>query len=811
MPDARPEHVPQGDPCVRCGLPPSEHRTVRLRDEYYAMYQGRNSGVIAERRKNYQRTPQARAVRRAWRKLNPEDRVIIGVDGEGWTDRETGEHHYSYMCASTSEGRYWEVEGIDGKGLKTEAIFDFLLGLPQLSLIMGFSLGYDKTKWIEGMPAISIHFLNHPELRPGKWGPRGIWWSKYRINSISTKFTLELVSKRILDDQSAIESSRHVIVWDLFRFFGKAFVPALKDWKTGSTEELEAIQKMKDDRGNFNGIQDREKLYCRAECRLMAQMATTLVQAHDDADLKLRTYYGPGSTASIMLGKMDAKGNKAPIPDEMKRIVDMSFFGGRFEHSWVGPVRGMWSYDIASAYPFAMTQLPCFKHGQWRLVKRPTVRQIEEAKAASVHWRLPMTDSVRIVEQSLGEKLQKVVKVAGRAAERAWGPFPFRLMDGNILFPVVARGGWVWKQEYLAALNSGVFPNVECTEAWLWESDCSCPPPFAKPVADYYCLRLEWGKDGKGLVVKLGLNSDYGKLAQRVGHPPFQDIVSAGIITSTCRGMLLTAAGYAKDPWSITGFATDSIQSTEPLDLPAPPITGTEDKAREKGKFPLGAWDGSGQNSGEDTFLIRPGMRFKINCSRCAAPVNRCTCAPCPKCRKSATECMCSAKTAARGIGVRTLHNNRVKVLEAWEDIPCGDIHVQQPPVFWGSKSCIRPDTRTRETLELLLTGRIDLKRVLDAMAGGFVRDEKYGRWLTPEPRRLSYSPLPKRPRIVDSSSTTSARRMLTWALDDSQGESLPYGVTEVSEIVRELQELKMLESEQPDQGGLQSLMGEDE
>jgi hypothetical protein len=657
---------------------------------------------------------------------------------------------------------------------------------------------------------MSIHFLNHPELRPGKWGPRSIWWSRYRINRVSTKFSLELIEKRILEDQSSIESKRNVVVWDLFRFFGKAFVPALKDWKTGTPEELEAIQAMKDQRGNFQGIDEREKLYCRSECRLMAQMAKTLVEAHDEADLKLKTYYGPGSTASVMLTKMHAKENTAKVPEEMGRVVDMCFFGGRFEHSWVGPVQKLWSYDIASAYPFATTQLPCLQHGEWRLIRNPSLRQLEEAPAAAVHWRLPFFNGLRIVEQSLGEKLQKAVKVSGRAADRPWGPFPFRLMDGNILFPVVARGGWVWKQEYLAALKSGVFPNVECSEAWIWCPSCDCPPPFGKAIADYYNLRLDWGKDGKGLVVKLGLNSWYGKRAQRIGHPPFQCIVTAGIITSTCRAMLLTALGRARDPWSVVGFATDSIQSTEPLELPSPPITGTEAKALEKGKYALGAWDNT--TKGEDTFLIRPGMRFKTDC-KCGKPVRQCECATsdeqCKDCKKPLRECKCLNGTAARGIGVRTLHNNRVKVLDEWDSSPCGDITIQQPSVFWGSKSCIRPTTQARETLELLRTGKAELKHVLATMAGGFIRDEKYGRWLTPDPRRLSYSPFPKRPRMLDAPLTT-AHRMLTWALDDSQGESLPYNATDVSDIVKGLRELKMLESEQPDQGGFQSLLGDE-
>jgi DNA polymerase type B, organellar and viral len=809
MSDLRPEHSPEGNPCLRCGLDKTNHRPRRdraqARADYFAKYRSDNSGVSRRAARTARRS-----IQRVWHKLDPAERIIVGIDGEGWTDHETGKHHYSYLCASTATGRYWDVEGEGGYGLRTDQIFDFLLSLPQHALVMGFSLGYDITKWIEGMPPVSIHFLNHPELRPGKWGPRGIWWSKYRINRVSTKFTLELIEKRTGAEDGPLESTRNIIVWDLFRFFGKAFVPALKDWRVGTEEELEAIQSMKDQRGNFARIDEREKLYCRSECRLMAQMAANLVQAHDDADLKLRTYYGPGSTASVMLAKMGAKENTAKIPDMMKSVIDMAFFGGRFEHSWIGPVKGMWSYDIASAYPFATTQIPCLQHGEWRLVRNPSIRQIEESPAACVHWRLPVFDGLKRRDFSLGMRLQKEVKVKGYPVDRAWGPFPFRLEDGNILFPAVAKGGWVWKQEFLAALNSGVFPNVECSEAWIWHADCECPPPFGKAIADYYCIRLEWGKDGKGLVVKLGLNSWYGKRAQRIGHPPFQCITTAGIITSACRGMLLTAAGRASNPWNVCGFATDSIQSTESLDLPSPPWTGTEDKAAEKGKFPLGAWDNT--TKGEDTFLIRPGMRFKMNCTKCKLSLDACQCTrdadTCKDCKKILDKCLCG--TAARGIGVRTLHNNRKKVLQSWEELPCGDIRVQQPPVFWGSKSCIRPDTRTRETLELLKAGKVDLKHVLEAMSGGFVRDEKYGRWMTPEPRALSYSPFPKRPRTLESGDQRSARRMLAWGLDDEQGESLPYGITDISQIVRELQELKLLESEQPDQGGLQSISGED-
>ena len=43
----------------------------------------------------------------------------------------------------------------------------------------------------------------------------------------------------------------------------------------------------------------------------------------------------------------------------------------------------------------------------------------------------------------------KQVQADGVATYAAWGPVPFRLADGNILFPVASEGGWRWKDEYV--------------------------------------------------------------------------------------------------------------------------------------------------------------------------------------------------------------------------------------------------------------------------------------------------------------------------------------------------------------------------
>jgi len=81
--------------------------------------------------------------------------------------------------------------------------------------------------------------------------------------------------------------------------------------------------------------------------------------------------------------------------------------------------------------------------------------------------------------------------------------------------------------------------------------------------------------DGAEHALKLGLNSLYGKLAQRVGArvvdnviipPPFFDLAGAGWITSTVRAQLYRAAMQSPD--AIIMLATDGIYSRAPLDLP---------------------------------------------------------------------------------------------------------------------------------------------------------------------------------------------------------------------------------------------------
>jgi|HubBroStandDraft_2_1064218.scaffolds.fasta_scaffold00423_23 hypothetical protein len=666
----------------------------------------------------------ARVGSRKAKKKDPHDKPVIGIDGEGYTDGR-GRHRYVYMAASDVDGLVSELE--NPKGLTFDEVVKWLLSLSEHAVLVGYSLGYDRCKWLQSLPDEVIYAIEHPEHRvsAGKGTPR-VSHEEYLISLLATRFSVarwdgSLTSKgRRNGKQRRVPKARTRVVWDLFRFFQTSFVKALRKWSIGSKSEVDRIEAMKGKRGKFPGIRASEKRYCQSECRLLAQLATALFKAHDDEGIHLDKFYGPGSTANVVLGMMKAGEQKAEVPEAMGSAADSAYFGGRFELSHVGPVKGrLYGYDIASAYPHAMRGLPCMAHGRFELATRPShvFDAIEGDAPACVsyltEWR--------------------------KGACEAWGPLPHRLPDGNIVFPVESAGGWAWNVELRAAqaLHPGIVPMM----AWVWRRSCDCNPPFAVTIESLYARRKLMGKNGRGIVLKLALNSLYGKSAQRVGGGgKYRSIVRAGLITATTRAMLLQAVALAKDPWNVLELATDSVLSREALPL----NLGSSLGQWEEKKWPRGA------------FLLRPGMRFSLQGER--------------------------EHTAARGLGTNTLHRNRARILRAWERAPMGELTVQQPAMFHGSKSSL---------------WRVSVDEGdIDSAAWEYRRSALYGQWQDPMPRALSYAPGPKRSGIIPSPALKKGIALVPWRLPAGL-RSVPYRA-EPSEDDR-----RMLETEQPEWGGL--------
>lgn len=534
--------------------------------------------------------------------------LYLGLDGEGIGRLP---HRYVLLAAGQEPipgvpHRHWYIE--DANGLTTSQCLRFLAALPRQlqgykASTFAYAFNYDLTKILQDMDEERLYRLFRPELRKRTGdlafqGPAPLHWQGYELNLVGSKFTLR-----------GPDSDSLFTVWDVWKFYQGKFVTALKDWKVGDGETQAETERMKQLRSKFTNADMPEiREYCFSETRDMATLAHKLVTAHDDAGLDLTSFYGAGSTASAMLKLMGIKEKLKPTPPDMRLAVASAFFGGRFENSVVGEIfQPVKNFDISSAYPYQTCFLPCLLHGEWTHTTRRA--DIEEAgvRAAVISYRLQ--DSPR------GEI-------------ENWAPFPYRGDDGSICFPSSSAGGWVWREEYLAGERfcAKDYPGAVVFEsAWIYECQCGCQP--FESIPHYYRERCRIGKEGAGIVFKLGPNSVYGKLAQSVGSARFQSWIWAGMITSGCRAQLLDLIALHSNRADVLMVATDGafsvgVQEVVPRGVveagksfAVRSVEGTSVEPKDTGTTetgkPLGGWECGDIPQG--IFAARPGIYFPLN------------------------------------------------------------------------------------------------------------------------------------------------------------------------------------------------------
>jgi hypothetical protein len=617
--------------CARCGQRERHHRAPRVRK------------------------PDTR--KRGYRPSNHRPRTdrIIGVDGEGLGRRP---HRYTYLAAADEQGEEWDTRAPEGGRITTEQALEFLISLPDNALCVAYAFFYDLTKMLQDLPDEALWYLLHEEKRgavvDGQVIYRNVQWRGWRLNMMNRRFTVGRGKKTIT-------------IWDVFAFFQGKFTTALKDWDVGDPSLRADIERMKDQRSTFDEVatEDIER-YCRSECVSLSSLVRRLLDAHLACGLRLKNYYGAGSTAKAILKLIDAKAFIAEPPEAMRHAIACSFFGGRFENSHHGPIDGpVYNGDISSAYPYQITRLPCLTHGRWEHVDAPSISAITAARLALVHWHTPPGSVDK---------------------DNAFGPWPMRAKTGTIAFPLTGKGGWVWQDEYLAGLR--IAPAATASEAWLYHTECNCQP-FAS-VPQYYRERVRIGKDARGIVLKLGPNAIYGSLAQSKGlAPPYQCWIWAAVITSGCRAQLLhgmcgpgNRQNSPGNSWNILMLATDGIYSKSPLTFADPVDTGTKGLVKPDGTpaGELGSWEKKVVRTG--VFCARPGIYFPLNPS---------------------VEQL--KEVRARGIGKKALYEKWPEVVKAWaaHERTCKLTGLQR---FVGAKSAIHHSRR------------------------GYARSADYGEWV---------------------------------------------------------------------------------
>lgn len=716
----RAHHNPVGQPCRLCGKSALKHVVEHTfqegsRGACSVLVNGYACNLYAaQHREKRSRAPRGEASRGI---------TYIGIDGEGQGRKD---HRYVLLAASTEDGeREWvaEVNNPRIARLTSEQCLDMILELPtKRTKIFSYSFNYDLTKMLMDLPDKLLYRLFRPELRKGEFGPSPIEWcpicqdeceddahpESYLINLQGTKFTVQRGAAK------KGKKAKKVVIWDLFKFFQGKFLTAIKDWKVGDEALWDRIEHMKDRRAEF----DKESAlavrnYCLEETRCIGQLAHKLTDAHTEVGLTLKSYYGAGSSGAAMLDAMGIREKLAPALPEMRDAIASGFFGGRFENSVIGAIREpLVNWDISSAYVYQLAFLPCLEHGSWTHTKNR--KDIEKAEA----------QSGALVRYSLGSNPRIV----------DWGPFPFRTKDGSISFPVESGGGWVWLDEYLA--GERLFPHVRFHEAWVYSSNCGCKP-FQK-IPEYYLQRLKIGKEGAGIVIKLGMNSCYGKLAQSVGNAIFNSWIWAGMITSGTRAQLLQLLGLHKDRSDVLMMATDGLLTRDHSILPPSPLpTGTG----KSGK-PLGGWERKDAKNG--MFIARPGIYFPLDLVDDSSDCKGAKCGVCAACYVAAVR--------ARGVGRSVVVKSWQIIMDAWERSGVdGVAEVANVSRFCGAKTSISVSNlgpREKRNAQ----GQWKYKR-----SAGSGDSPAYGQWISRKVE-LSFNPMPKRACLNEDGLTLGLR-----------------------------------------------------
>lgn len=484
---------------------------------------------------------------------------FIGVDGESRPYQNTNKYHILSVGDQTlyrngDELQFFEI---------CRFLYNCFLENP-FAAYVGFYLGYDFTYWLRSLPAERARMLFHPELRARtQSGDNHI---PFPVEYLGWEFDL-LGMKRF--KLRPVSEAKWMYICDVGPFFQTSFLKAIDPSKwpepVCSPEEYNIIVEGKSARGQETQTDEQMIKYNILENRLLSRLMDRMQSGYREMGIRIpaNKWYGPGSAVNIWLNAINAPIASARAT-ELEDALRASYYGGRFEITAHGPCGTLHEYDINSAYPDAMSELP-MENGTW------------------THNDGDLNDDYCLVHADI-------------TGNSEWlGAAPHRERSGkSVCYPHRVRG-WYWAHEIRAACDANLIADLRFVETYKYTPGVDYKP-FAE-LRNLYDVRVKVGKDTpQGKAIKLVYNSGYGKVAQSVGQPKFANVLYASLITSHCRTKILHAiATHPKGAQSVAMIATDGIYFTSAH--PKLQLSATE----------LGKWS---YTKRDDMFLIKPGMYF---------------------------------------------------------------------------------------------------------------------------------------------------------------------------------------------------------
>lgn len=499
--------------------------------------------------------------------------AFISIDGEGmrvFVCDTSGviEARHSYVLLGIGQDQIQADNIADGLDFLT--ILEFLYSHYKPGCAYpGFFLGYDFTQWFKSLPQSRAHMLLTEAGRktrqrrnlknPGlKLPPHPVNYGHWQFDMLGTK----RLKFRKRECKCTLSNCIHVkgpwmYVCDVGGYFQTSFLNVINPAKWPepivSDEEYAIIVEGKGSRDSAKLDEDMRR-YNRLENEVLGRV----MERYDSGlrgfgvSLPPSKWFGPGQAAQAWLkGRApDRDAIDEAVPAWFLDICKASYIAGWFELFMHGLVEGpSHEYDINSAYPAVIANLPCLLHGSYQ----------------RGYGRIPPNTSGR---KRLGLVRAHVwtQSYRERTTPISIGAMLHRDRHGRITRPMMTEG-WFWEDELDAARKAGCVARIRSDRYIEWAAyyPCDCEPPL-REMAHLYLSRLKVGKDSPmGRGAKTVYNSGYGKFAQSIGQPMFGNSVYASAITSGCRTRILDA--IASHPGGLTNVAmvaTDAVFFLDP-------------------------------------------------------------------------------------------------------------------------------------------------------------------------------------------------------------------------------------------------------
>lgn len=496
--------------------------------------------------------------------------TFLAVDGEGITGTKNpitlpngmivGLHEY--VLLANSEGEF--IENYDD-GLSTELCLDFLLsGKQKNQVTVGFYFSYDVNMILRDVDTFTLAKI---------WA--GQMWT-WRAPS-GRLYRFKMIPNRLLEISTGYWTGLHrwrmekrIQVWDTSAFFQTSFVRSLQKWDVAEQHIIDKIASMKRQRGIFEPSQIQDiREYCIDECKLLVVMMNKVQDALLSVGIELSSWYGAGAIANTLLRTHHAN-DVMTNDDAINELGKLSYFGGRIETFAIGLHElESWEYDIRSAYPNEIAQLP------------------DTASANIVTYDEWIPDNPYSMWH---------IRWCVYPKRHAWlAPFPLR-KNKRIYWPTMGEG-WYHYAEIVQGIKT-----CEAQGIWyeIFEGIGLEIKNDSKPF-NWFEQLYDWRAELKSQnnpaenVLKLAYNAGYGKFAQSSVNgkkPRYQNYWLAGMITAGCRARIAALALQAGEN-NLLAIATDAVITRERLD-------GVDIGER------LGQWDEINIESG--LLLIQPGV-----------------------------------------------------------------------------------------------------------------------------------------------------------------------------------------------------------